>query len=275
MKLLKRQSRVVASRFNTNSHNNSDACQWFLPCNGLSGGNLIEAKQGCVIRPQTGYAFEHDEDRYAVRSTAPGSASTIAFSSGSIPTLPVDKKALFMFAGYLRFPDGAATKTMRVALGDVNNQLGGGTRGWGLSDGVSSGAVGHALISSGIGVQNGSYYEPGGPLSPQTPMGELIETALGEEAYFYRYAIYDPTVLLQESAAVNPDTGVNVVASNTETTLISDVGEVIFPAAFRAHGIFLTGVGLWYFDSIPSDLDLAMLTMANYWRDGNKVVWPW
>lgn len=275
MRLLKRASHTLPVRQNTNSHNNSEACQWFLPCNGLVSGNLVEAKQGCIVPPQSGAVYEYDADRYAVRSTALGNAATAPFLSGSFPTLPVDKKALFMYAGYLRFPDGATSKTMRVALGDTNNFLGGGNRGWGMSDGISSGAVGHSVISSDSETQNGSYYEPGGPLFPQTPMGELIETALGAEAYFYRYAIYDPTVLLQASAAVNVDTGVAIVANNTETTLISDVGEATFAPAFRSHGVFLTGVGLWYFDAIPSDKDLAMLTMANYWRDGNKVVWPW
>lgn len=271
MRFSKRSGRTVPMRQNIDSHNSSEACQWFLPCNGVVGGNLLESKQGCIVQPQSGATFEYDAGNYSVRSTALGTVAPSLFASGTIPPLTANKKALFMHAGYVSFPDGAPAKTMRVALGDVNNTLSLGKYGWGLSDGVSSGLVGHTLIyNSTIG--NGSYYESGGI---QTPMGELIETSVGVGGYFYRYAIYDPTVLLQEVAVRNATTGAVIYANNTEATAVMDVGAIQFVPAFRCHGVSLTGVGLWYFDTVPSDIQLAMLTMANYWRDGDKVVWPW
>jgi len=124
------------------------------------------------------------------------------------------------------------------------------------------------------GLTNGSYTGNDNDIS----VAEVTESVLGEDTYFYRYSAYAADGALLESKVMNQATGAEVSASTVNDTIYNDtnvLGICTFLPYFRMCNYWSTGIALFYFDSLPSDYEAALLEMVTQWKMGYKYIWTY
>lgn len=280
-------SRPVRSLSNT--WESVSACKHYIPPGRKnSDGNLIDVKGGVIIQPQTGYAFESDADRFAVRSTCLSPTEpTVVLASGAWTPVLAEQYCLVLTAGYMNTELSVSAtppdycRTIRTAFGDVNNYLELDPTGFGLSDGVSDRVDPAASASNVAHVVYKNIYTLASrevDATSTASLGDQIHAVCGTTIPFFRYALTRPDNYTIVSGAHRADTGAEILTNDEQYGSASatfPLSDTQFPPAFRMHGFWTTGIAMFLFDALPPDYLLAANVMSAAWCAGDEFVWPY
>lgn len=256
-----------------NSWERSTTCKHFFPCNGLTGGNIVDVKGGVSSPAQVTKTFIYNSAESSVLSTDIGTTYP-ATLNGSWAALATGKAMLFMCAGYV---DNTYTQDwqVRCALGDINNNLGNATsQGFGLADGNSGSG-----ICQHVSLRGNSYETVTGSYSGCTNVevgADATGVTLAQGSYFIRYAIYQPGVQIESKFL----TSAGVVSINSATLrgpggAVLDQGGLTLTNAFRMSGFRCTGIAVYHFNAatVPADYMTAVNFNGALWKTGKKEIY--
>jgi len=254
-----------------NSWKDSTVCKHFFPCDKLVNGNIIDVKGNLIAQANNNHGgFLLDSSEKSVLAKSYGTESPALLVSGSWETLPTNKAALFMCAGYI---DNTYTTDyqIRCAIGDINNELGNATsQGWGLADGAT--AVFQHVAMRGETYKSSSSSYTG--CENKAVGAASTGVTLAQNSYFIRYAIYQPGVQVESKFLTLA--GAVSIDSTTLLGTFLDQGGASFTNAFRMSGFRCAGIALYYFQTstVPSDYITAVNYNGALWKRGIREIYP-
>lgn len=260
-----------------NTWESSTRLKHFFPCDSFINGNLVDVKGGVVVQPQIEKTFVFNSAEKSVIPNCDGTSANAPslLVSGSWAVLATGKATLLMCAGYIDSTYTAA-KTIRCAVGDINQLLGlASFQGFGLSDGLSgSGLCQHAVMGGNLYDSDGLSYSG----CTNTAVGaDATGITLSQNSYFIRYALYQPGIQLESKILTSAG-----AISITDATLYGPGAGALtqngatYVNAFRMHGFRCVGIALYHFEgsTAPSDYMTAVNYNGALWKTGKREVYP-
>lgn len=243
-----------------------------------TSSRMLDVVSGVEYAPAAGKSYFYDSSLRAIYTDAAFNSPVSAALAGSFASASPTTLVMILYAGYaqnLIADFGHTDNTCRFAIGDINDVLGQGSLGFGLSDGITAGFEGHTEIGGaeydgGTGVPAGRYKPLAG-----VPLSQTIINAIGTATPYFRYALYRPgTAPHVETGAYKLDGTPIVVA---DTIYQGDSAQQTFSpvAAGRFHGVKLCGAAVMHFPSEPVDYFDRCKEHAALWVAGKKTVYPY
>ena len=233
----------------------------FFPCEEASG-NLTDTQGGVVVQPQPTAAFVFNSSEKSVISNVNGTIAPSELVAGSWASYPsTTTAALFLTAGIIDNTYTAAD-TIRCAIGDQNLILpsSNGT-GWGLSDGIAGQPTLYQHANICTSNCNGSYSSSAGPTA-----------SLHDDTFTIRYGLHTAGVSDRQVSKILGSDGSVLIDNVNDMANTGRISPGDFDSAFRLHGYRCMGIALFYFNTIPSDIDDAILWMGQAWENGYRYI---